>query len=104
MDLDINIWFVVPVGGRGCGISIIVFVFDTITTTLFGGLVFLALTSCLVLQNKTAQLGPRVDSGTFTTSLAVEVNVIVLEDKSSLRIMAFLAKDKLLDETIEVVL
>ena len=79
----------------------------TVLSSLLGspslGLVFLTLLG-LVLEDEATKLEAKVNISTLTTGFAVKKDMIILNDDVGLRILALLAKDKLVDETVEVIL
>jgi hypothetical protein len=58
----------------------------------------------LVLQNKATKLQTQVDVGALAASLAVKRDVAVLDLDIGLRVLALLAENKLVDETVKVIL
>lgn len=79
----------------------------TILLGLFGssalGLVLLALLG-LVLEDESTKLQADVNVGALTASLAIEDDVIIFDGDIGLRVLAFLAEDKSVDEAIEMIL
>jgi len=76
---------------------------SSLAVGLLGRLVLLALDRG-VLQDERRQLLAKVDIGTLATSLAVEHNVTVLDMDNGFWVLAVLAQNESVDETIEVVL
>lgn len=67
------------------------------------GFVLLALL-WLVLEDETAQLETEVDIGPYTASLAVKYDETILDNNLGFWVLALLAQNELIDETIEVFL
>lgn len=68
------------------------------------GLVFLAGLLGLVLEDEAAELQTQVNVGALAASLAVQSDVAVLDLDIGLGVLALLAKNELLDETVQIVL
>jgi len=79
----------------------------TVLSSLLGspslGLVLLALLG-LVLEDEATKLEAKVNISTLTTGLAVKKDVVILDDNVGLRILALLAENELVDETVEMIL
>jgi len=67
------------------------------------GLVLLTLLG-LVLEDEATKLEAKVNISTLTTGLAVKKDVVILDDNVGLRILALLAENELVDETVEMIL
>jgi hypothetical protein len=66
-------------------------------------LVLLALLG-LVLQDEAAELEAKVNIGALTAGLAIENNVVILDNDIGFGILALLAEDELVDESIQMIL
>src|ERR1700680_4957057 len=78
-------------------------ILSSLPSGLLLSLVFLALLR-LVLEDKAAQFQAQIDIRALATSLAVEQDTTILDDHIGFRILALLAKNKFIDESVQIVL